>query len=182
MIEHWQTLSSKTVAECRIFSVEMIEKRHPARDSAGEFARIQTSDWVNIIPLTDAGTVILVRQYRHGIEDISLEIPGGIIDEGEDPRVAAQRECEEETGYSGQGHAELIGINDPNPALQGNRCYSYVWRGCRAATTQHLDEHEDIEVVEVPLGDIPALIHDGKIRHSLVLAAFLFHFLRPGSQ
>ena len=178
MIEHWQTLSSRTVAECRIFSVEMVEKHHPVRGSASEFARIQTSDWVNIIPLTDAGTVILVRQYRHGIEDMSLELPGGIIDEGEDPREAAQRECIEETGYRGAGEAELIGVNHPNPALQGNRCYSFVWRGCTAADVQHLDEHEEIEVVEVPFGDIPVLIRAGKISHSLVLTAFLFHFLR----
>ncbi len=178
MIEHWQTLSSKTVAECRIFSVEMVEKRHPSRGLAGEFAFIRTSDWVNIIPLTDAGTVILVRQYRHGTGDISLELPGGIIDEGEDPREAAQRECVEETGYRGMGEAELIGVNDPNPALQGNRCYSFLWRGCSTADIQHLDEHEEIEIVEVPIGEVPALIREGRIRHSLILAAFLFYFLQ----
>jgi ADP-ribose pyrophosphatase len=177
MIEHWEALSARTIAECRIFSVDMISKKRPS-GQAGEFALIRSQDWVNILPLTDNGTVILIRQFRHGTNEVTLEIPGGIVEPGEDPLEAAMRECREETGYSGAEKAEFLGSIDPNPAIQDNRCYTYLWRGCRPVEAQLLDEHEDIEVVEVPLDEVRHLIRNGSIRHSLVLTTLFFYFMK----
>lgn len=177
MIEHWETLSARTIAECRIFSVDMISKKRPS-GQPGEFVLIRSQDWVNILPLTDNGTVILIRQFRHGIDEVTLEIPGGIVEPGEDPLEAAMRECREETGYSGTGKAELIGVIDPNPAIQDNSCYAYLWRGCKPIAAQFLDEHEDIEVVEVPLEEVQQLVRNGSIRHSLVLTTLFFYFMK----
>lgn len=177
MIEHWETLSARTIAECRIFTVDMISKKRSSGQS-GEFVLIRSQDWVNIIPLTDSGTVIMIRQFRHGTNEITLEIPGGIVEPGEDPLQAAMRECQEETGFAGMGMAELIGVIDPNPAIQDNRCYSYLWRGCKPVMAQSLDEHEDIEMVEVPLDEIQHLVRNGSIRHSLVLTTLFFYFTK----
>lgn len=177
MVEQWETLSSRTVADCRIFTVDMIQRKRPSQQVVGEFALIRSHDWVNIIPITDRGTVVMIRQFRHGTSSITLEVPGGIVEPSEEPLHAAMRECTEETGFSGMGTAELVGVNEPNPAIQNNRCYSYVWHGCSRSSVQALDEHEDIEVVEVPLGDIRALVRDGTIRHSLVLTALFFYFV-----
>src|SRR6266567_1508471 len=76
-------------------------------------------DWVSVVPVTDDGNFVLVRQYRHGIDAPTLEVPGGIIDEGQDPAGAAIRELREETGY-GQGTLVPLGVSHPNPALQNN--------------------------------------------------------------
>lgn len=177
MIEQWETLSSRTVADCRIFTVDMIRRKRPSQQVEGEFALLRSRDWVNIIPITERDTVVMIRQFRHGTGGITLEVPGGIVEPGEEPVLAAMRECTEETGFSGEGVAELLGINEPNPAFQDNRCFSYVWRGCKRVAVQSLDEHEDIEVVEIPLGDVRSLVRNGTIRHSLVLTALFFYFV-----
>ena len=95
------------------------------------------ADWVTVVPITAAGRVVMIRQYRHGTGEIGLEIPGGVIDPGEEPLAAARRELREETGY---GASELASIGQvaPNPALQDNRCYSFVARGAFCARAQAL--------------------------------------------
>ncbi len=168
---------------CKIFTVEAVRRSAQKRNgepSSGTFYVLDSPSWVNIIPLTASGNVILIRQYRHGIDDFTLEVPGGLVEQGEDPRVAAERECVEETGFVGEGTAILLGENQPNPAFLTNTCYSYLWWNCRLQTAQNVDEHEDIEVVEVPLDQIPTLIQTGVIQHALVLTAFLFLLLREG--
>jgi 8-oxo-dGTP pyrophosphatase MutT (NUDIX family) len=126
---------------------------------------------MNVIPLTNNEDVVLIRQYRHGIRDLTLEIPGGLIEPRERPEACASRELMEETGYR---ESEMIplGYVHPNPAIFDNRCYTYLARGVFHVGRQEQDDKEDIEVVLRPLDDIPGLIKKGEIRHALVLAAF----------
>ena len=139
-----------------------------------DFYVVTAPDWINVIPVTDDDRVILVRQYRFGIEGSTLEIPGGMCDEGEAPADAARRELREETGYDA-GELELLGSVHPNPAIQNNRCHSFLAPGVRRVGAPDPDADEAIEVVEVPLSEIPGLIAGGKITHALVIAAF--HYL-----
>lgn len=177
-LARWDTLECAQLADLRIFSAERVRRKHPRRDAVGEFYVLDSPEWVNIIPVTSEGNIVMIRQYRHGTDSITLEVPGGLVEHGEDPKTAGMRECAEETGYTAAHDAELLGVNQPNPAFMNNTCHSYLWLDCALSGEQQFDEFEDIEVVLVPLRQIPRLIQTGVIQHSLVLTAFFFWFLR----
>ena len=142
---------------------------------------IDRSDWVNVIAVTKDDQLVLIRQYRFGIEKTTLEIPGGLVEPGEDPAVAAARELEEETGYV-PGHVVKLGQVHPNPALQGNRCHSYLALDCEKAHEGRQDAGEDIAVELHPRSAVSRLILDGTITHSLVVVAFFLEHLRAGAR
>jgi ADP-ribose pyrophosphatase len=178
MIKKWETLETRNVGNFKIFDLEWVKRRHPDSGKESEFVVLNSPKWVNIIPVTKDGNVVLIEQYRHGTDEITLEVPGGLVESGEDPRNAGERECKEETGFEGEANAVLLGENIPNPAFLTNKCYSYVWFNCTKISEQNLDDHEDIKIIEVPMKDIRKMILEGSIKHSLVLTAFFFYFLQ----
>jgi 8-oxo-dGTP pyrophosphatase MutT (NUDIX family) len=119
----------------------------------------------------------MIHQYRHGIDDVTLEIPGGMVEHAEDPAAAGMRECLEETGFASHAEPQLLGVVQPNPAFLSNLCYSYLWRGCERRGAQVLDRNEDIVVESVPLSAIRGLIREGRIAHSLVLNAIMLMWM-----
>jgi len=174
----WLRLSADIVYECRIFSLRRDRSRFSRDQAEHEFHVLEAPDWVNIVPLTPDDQVVMVRQFRHGIADYTLEIPGGMLDaEDESPATAARREMVEESGYDSE-RIEALGAIHPNPAIQANRCHSFV---AYDVTPQHVpafDSTEETEVVLVPLVEIPQLIRDGTITHALVVVAFHWLALR----
>lgn len=173
MVEHWEKLCGKLLADYRIMRVRQDRSRSPRTGAEHDFIVLEMVNWINIVPVTVAGRVVMIRQYRHGTGEVGLEIPGGVIDPGEDPLAAAGRELREETGYEA---AEIAAIGQvaPNPAIQDNRCYSFIARGAYRAGVQELDAGEDIEVVEIARQEIPQLIETGEINHGLVIVALRF--------
>jgi len=119
----------------------------------------------------------MVKQYRHGSKEITLEIPGGLVDPGDTPKKAAYRELLEETGYQAKDWLK-IGVVNPNPAIFNNRCYTFMARNVQKVRDPMPDQAEDIEVVLIPLSDIPELIRKRKIDHAMVITAFYYYFLR----
>lgn len=170
---HWSVLESEHVADCRVFTVKKNHSRNEGRQKGKTFSFyvIKPNNWLNVIPVTPEGEVILIRQFRHGIGSVTLEVPGGMIDEGEDPALAAARELLEETGYTSDPIVPL-GVNHPNPALQDNICHSFFAPNARKIQEPVLDFTEDIDIVLVPLKDIPSMIKKGAITHALVITAF----------
>ena len=132
-----------------------------------------------MIPLTPDNEVVLVRQWRHGTKTFTLEIPGGLVDPGECPVEAAAREVREETGHVGDP-PELLGVVEPNPAFLDNRCYTYLLENCHEVGGLMQDDGEDIEVVTLPLAEIPARIAHGEIQHALVICGFFWLAQRGG--
>jgi len=172
-------VGSRQLLETRIFTVHEDQVVSPRNGLIHPVTRLETADWVNMIVITADRQIILVRQWRHGIRGLTLEIPGGMIERGEDPAMAAAREVREETGYRGDDPVKL-GVVRPNPAFLGNRCFTYLLENCRLDGDQQLDAGEDIEVVVRPLTEIPDLIARGEIANSLVVAAFWWlRYRRP---
>ena len=167
----WKLISSRTNHSFRIFSLRIDRALSPRTHKEHDFYILESNDWINVIPLTPQNEVVMIYQYRHGIRDNTLEIPGGILEEGDSPEAAAQRELYEETGYK-ETEMLLLGSVYANPAFLNNRCFTYIAKDVSLVGEQELDDKEDIEVVLKPLSDIPRLIREGKITHSLVLAAF----------
>ena len=144
------------------------------------FYLFHSRDWCNVIPITEEGNVVLVRQFRIGIDDHALEIPGGVVDTTDGKLAdAAIRELAEETGYEPLPGALTRGLGwtFPNPAIQNNRCHSFIVGPVRKVRDQQLDHGELMDVVEVPIAELPERIRNGEIRHALILNAFLFLML-----
>ncbi len=182
MTEKWDKLDSTPQADYRVFSVRQDRTRSPATGREHDFYVIEADDWVNVIPLTPEGQVVCIRQYRHGTEEVTLEVPGGIIDPGETPADAARREMQEETGYAAESLVPL-GAIAPNPAVQDNRCHTFLATGARPNGPQQLDGAEEIDIELVDRDAIPARVLDGQISHALVVVAFylLDQYLQDGA-
>jgi ADP-ribose pyrophosphatase len=174
----WKDLGSTIEYRASIFTVKKERARSAHSGREHDFDILQTPDWVNVIATTDAGSVVLIRQYRHGTREVTLEIPGGMLEPDEAPLHAARRELAEETGFTAK-HWEQVGVVEPNPAFQTNRTYTFMARGARPTLEPQPDPNEEIEVDERPLEEIPGLMRDGTIKHALVVCAF-FHLALRG--
>lgn len=145
------------------------------------FYLLKAHHWCNIIPITEDGKIVLVHQYRIGVADHTYEIPGGVTDPLDlDIQATALRELEEETGYSPLPHAQVtaLGWNYPNPAMQDNRCFSFIVGPVAKSKNQNLDPGEMIDVIEVPIQELPNWIREGKLNHALILNSFLHLLLQ----
>jgi ADP-ribose pyrophosphatase len=173
-VKEWEIVDSRMDRDYRVFKIGVSNSLSPRTNKVSEFYTIETNDWVNVIPLTEQGEVVMIKQYRHGSRHITLEIPGGLVDD-EHPEQAAVRELMEETGYCGET-VHFLGSTNPNPAIFNNLCHTYLVKNARKIAGKSLDPDEDIETLLVPLSEIPSLLETGAINHALVIVAFHFYY------
>jgi len=172
-LQSWEVLNDTLHADCRIFDVRRLRCRHPVRAVESDFYIIDLPDWVVTLALTSQRELVLVRQFRFGSNELSLEIPAGVMEDGEDPLAAGVRELREETGYVGE-RARVIGSASPNPALQGNTCHFVLVENVHAVDRPQWDEHEEIHVSTLPVEDVMSLARRAEIRHAMVHTALFF--------
>ncbi len=137
------------------------------------FYVLDFANWVNIAPITENKEVLLIKQFRAGIEDISIEIPGGIVDDDDlDPYESVKRELLEETGYVCDDVIQLNRVYG-NPAIQTNYITGFLGINARQTKPQNLDTLEEIEFMKVPLDKIPSMINRGELNHPYAIITLL---------
>ena len=168
----WKIERSETLHTHRI--LELQHRELAAGYDRRDVLVMEAPEWINVIPLLEDDRVVMVRQWRYGIQTPTLEIPGGMVDPGEDARSAASRELEEETGFRA-GRLRLLGSTHPTPAFITNRISTWLATELEPVGAQEGTfgvDGEEIEREIVSLADVPRLILDGVITHSLVVAGF----------
>lgn len=173
-IDVWPLTGEEKILETPIFTVNKAFRRSPKDGRDKGFFVLDCPDWAQVLAVTDDGQAVLVRQFRQGSEDISLELPGGVVEKGQTPEEAARRELREETGFEARSWRHLAAFR-PNPATQNNRAHLFLAEGAALTGPTDFDENEDIELVRVPLGDLPGLVLDGTVNHAIMAAGILFH-------
>lgn len=173
-MDKWKTLDKKEVSRGKIFRYYEVTRQSPDTGATGNFDVLSFAHWVNVVAITKEGKFVLCEQYRSGTDRVTLEIPGGAIDPGEDPLVAAKRELEEETGYTCEEMIHL-GTVEPNPAFQTNFCHTYLAKNCSLTQKQNLDPFEEIIVHEFSKEELDEKLKSGEINHALVVAAMYYY-------
>lgn len=171
-------IGTEALADCKVFSVAKTWVKVRKTDSTHSFYRIDSGEWVNVVSLTPDDHLVMVRQFRHGSRDFTLEIPGGLVDPGEQPVEAAARELTEETGFRAASLRPLGSLN-PNPALFSNRVHTFLAEGCEQVGEIENPGLEQTQLELIPAARVPDLLRKGEIDHALVVAALHWWCLDP---
>jgi ADP-ribose pyrophosphatase len=171
----WELVENREDKKYGLFSVNIHKSKSPRTGQTHEFQVLESPDWAAVVAVTPDNQVVMVRQFRHGTGELSLEPPGGLVKEGQAPEQSAREELEEETGYQA-GALEFLGWMHPMPAIFTNRFYVYLARDATPTGRLNPDETEEVETVLVPLDQIREYIRSGKITCSVMIAA-LYLFL-----
>ncbi|HLT41166.1 MAG TPA: NUDIX hydrolase [Sphingobacteriaceae bacterium] len=177
--QRWKILSSEYLVKAPWAVLRKDSCLMPSGHIVPEYYVLEYPNWVNVVALTDKNQIVLVRQYRHGIQKSLLEIPGGMIDEGEDSLAAAKRELLEETGYKFDSFENICELF-PNPATSNNITTTYLARGGRKVQEQELDLQEDIEVILASPSEVKELLLQNKFEQALHAAALFYALLSIG--
>lgn len=175
----WPQESESVRQDSRLFRQIVAQRRSPHTGRRHAFYRLQGPDWVNVVAFTPKGELLVVEQFRHGIDAPTLEIPGGGCDADETPAQAARRELREETGFVSEGWRHL-GSCTPNPATQNNRCHTFLALDCVPDGALALDPAEELQVWACAWSEWLDRMRRGEIHHALVLSAFQFLSLWEG--
>lgn len=172
-MKYWKTISSEYLVKAPWAVLRKDICEMPNGHIVPEYYVLEYPNWVNMVAVTENGEFILVRQYRHGIGDFVLEIPGGVIDPGEEAIEAARREMLEETGYAFESVQELVSLY-PNPATSNNMTATFLMTGGRKVQEQDLDDQEEIDVILVLPEKAKTLVLENRIGQALHTSALFY--------
>ena len=180
MHQEWKHLSSKYIHREKWFNLRSDKVLKGNGAEMEPYYVFEFSDWVNVLPVTTEGKIILVKQYRYALGIWSIEVPGGIMDPHEtNPEEAAKRELLEETGYSCK-NIEQVAVVATNPATQNNRLFCYLATGCELTHAQDFDEDEEIELLVVSLAELKEMLRKNEIAQSLHVCSIMYALMHMG--
>jgi ADP-ribose pyrophosphatase len=176
----WEKLSSEYLYNDTWFTFRKDRVKKGSGKEMYPYYVLEYSNWVNVFPVTTDGKVILQKQYRYGLGQFSIEIPGGVMDPHEtDPMEAAKRELLEETGYS-CGKIIQTSIISPNPATSNNLTYGFLATDCTLTHIPSFDENEELEVMLASIEEVKELIRENKIIQSLHVTSMMYALMKLG--
>lgn len=171
----WKVLDSEYLFRRPWLTARRDKVQLPNGNIIPEFYVLEYPDWVNVIAVTKAQEFVMIRQYRHGLQETRYELCAGVIDPGENPLAAAKRELYEETGF-GNGEWKKIAVISGNPSVTNNLTHCYVATGVERISSQHLEKSEDISVHLLTVDEVRSLLLDDEIKQALMLAPLWRYF------
>lgn len=173
----WKTLSSEYILKEPWMTVRKDCMQLPNGNINPAYWCLEYPDWINVIAITDDGKYVFERQYRHGLDIVEWEIPAGVVEKGEEPMHAAQRELMEETGFGG-GEWELFMESCSNPSACNNISHTYIARGVRPMGQQHFDEAEDLDVYLLTEQQVRDILERDELKQALMVAPLWKYFYK----
>ena len=178
----WQPLNRRKIFSTRIFDINEIQSCSPEKDTA-TFYSLHATDWVIVVPVirneNGIESFLMVKQWRHGAERLSIEFPGGVIDKGEKPEHAAARELLEETGYQAGELIQGASVS-PNPAIMENTCHFFFARNLTNTHRLDLDDDEFVNTEAIPITKVIEEMGHGMYIHALMSSALFFYIQKNG--
>ncbi|MEA2007518.1 MAG: NUDIX hydrolase [Chloroflexota bacterium] len=166
----WKRIRTELGPNLKIFHVRFNWLQNPRNSAVLKATQLESPDWVNVVAITPAKRVIIVRQYRFGTESVTTELPAGTVEKGESSQTAAARELKEETGYTSSDW-EYLGYTEPNPAFLNNKCHLWLAKNVEKTHAVELDDGEDVFTGLMTIEELRQEITEGRLRHSLALVA-----------
>ncbi|MES2064508.1 MAG: NUDIX hydrolase [Bacteroidota bacterium] len=176
---NWSTLSSTYIHKGPWATLRSDKCEMPDGTIVADYYVLEYPNWANAVALTEDNKILMVRQYRHAANIVSLEIPGGVIEDGENPEEGMRRELLEETGYA-FNEVELISTVYANPSTANNKTFCYLAKGGKKVQEQKLDEHERIVVEEYTIAQVKQLLADNKIAQALHCTGLFYALIKLG--
>lgn len=167
-MKNWKKLHTERGENLRIAKVRFDRWQNPRNGFELKATVLETPDWVNIVALTSENKILIVKQFRLGVEAVTSEVPAGVMEANEEPLNAAMRELAEETGYTSEDWTYL-GWVEPNPAFQDNHCHQFLAKNIVQTRETAQDLGEDVTYCEMTLPEVKREIAAGRMRNSLSL-------------
>lgn len=170
----WKTLSSEYLFKDLWFKVRREKCETPDGKIIDPYYVYEFPTWVGAVPVTADGKIIMIKQYRHALGEICIEIPGGCVDDTDSNYTEAiARELLEETGYTFSTY-EYLGKISANPSTNNNLLHMYLARGGVKVASQQLDHNEEIEVVLLTIDELKQLVRENKIVQAMHISCILY--------